>query len=159
MPVDAEELLRLARKAWPSVGARVRQESGAWLAEDDDTIVLWHPDPARFHAALLVLAGECVEIDVEALQKRIENSDETLRIALAVATCAGAWDPEARLIGNVRAVELLTLAQAFVGLHEQNAALQSEMDRHRAHIARLRDVSFHCGGDNTQVAKLIEEEP
>jgi hypothetical protein len=41
---------------------------------------------------------------------------DLLRIARDVAACAAAWTPDARLIGNVRADELLALALEYAAL-------------------------------------------
>jgi hypothetical protein len=63
-PVTDAELLRLARKAWPDRGVTVERYNWGCLAEDSDGLLLYHDDDSRFHAALLVLAGE---VDLQAL--------------------------------------------------------------------------------------------
>ena len=59
------ELLRLAQKAWATREVRICCECDYWFVEDVGSgVLLFHDDPDRFHAALLVLAGE---VDLQAL--------------------------------------------------------------------------------------------
>lgn len=123
-PPTTDELLRLARKAWPGLADVI------WDMATVTRLALYvdsqHAKTEQaMHAALLVLAGEgrvclckdkgCNDVEDDVLQK----------LAAAVAECAAAWEPEARLIGNVRADEVLLLATSV-------AALLAERDRLRA---------------------------
>jgi hypothetical protein len=63
-PPTPEELLRLARKAWPGLTLRVREYDDGWMVEDEDGIILYHTEVTSVRDALLVLSGE---LDVAAL--------------------------------------------------------------------------------------------
>lgn len=53
--------------------------------------------------------------------------EELLRLAREIAACAASWDPAVRLLGNVRASEVLSLANSVAGLLAERDFYRNEV--------------------------------
>ena len=88
------------------------------------------------------------------------TDEELLRIALAVGVCAAGWSPEARIIGNVTAAEVLTLASSCAELvkrHQWCEALSRELDAARKERDKLRaeEAFWNLQGRALECADIV----
>lgn len=124
--MSEQELLRLAKKAWPDTAADVREPDEEdplsvdytehdctarvhnQYEEDSCGLTITHPERAReaLHAALLVLAGELSPRDLELLA-RLRSHPNFLDVVEWIDRAGGMWAGHPRYQGALEAVRLL----------------------------------------------------